>query len=483
MTIALIARLALAGVFAAAGLTKLADRNGTRKAVVDFGTPETIAGALAILLPIAELGVAVLLLPASTALVGALGALALLMLFSAAIAISLARGKTPECHCFGQLHSAPASWKTLARNAVLAGVAVVAIAGTFADPAPSATAWVGDLDGSGLVALAVGVTAIVLLSVGAVAFLSLMRSYGHVLVRLERVEAALEGAGLTVDEELQLPEIGLAPGTPTPFFAATAIAGGQVSPETIASSGLPTLLLFSSPHCGPCAALMPSVAEWQDEHADRLLVVVASSGSAEEVREEAERHGLEHVLHDVDNRLSELFQANGTPSAVLLAPEGTVASWVASGAEWIEQLVSQTLSAEDDAGLPLGAAAPDLELSDLDGERVSLGELRGRDSLLLFWNPDCGYCRGMHADLLSWERSANGVTPRLVVVSSGDAESTRAEGFGSLVLLDAEFTAGEAFHASGTPMAVLIDSEGRIASGVAAGADAVFELAQAPART
>jgi thiol-disulfide isomerase/thioredoxin len=108
---------------------------------------------------------------------------------------------------------------------------------------------------------------------------------------------------------------------------------------------------------------------------------------------------------------------------------------------------------------------------------IALEALRGRNTLLLFWNPDCGFCRAMHDDLLSWERSANGVTPRLVVVSSGDEPSTRAEGFRSLVLLDEDFAAGTAFNANGTPMAVLVDAEGRIASLVAAGPEAVLALA------
>ena len=43
-----------------------------------------------------------------TALAGAVGALALLLLFSGAVALALSRGHEPECHCFGQLHSAPA---------------------------------------------------------------------------------------------------------------------------------------------------------------------------------------------------------------------------------------------------------------------------------------------------------------------------------------------------------------------------------------
>jgi thiol-disulfide isomerase/thioredoxin len=213
-----------------------------------------------------------------------------------------------------------------------------------------------------------------------------------------------------------------------------------------------------------------------------LTIVFASDGEAGEVRAEAEEFELEHVLLDADRRVYGAFQANGTPSAVLIAPDGTIGSWVASGREWIEQLVAQTLGGEEgEGGLPLGTETPALELPTLDGGTVSLASLRGRDTLLLFWNPDCGFCRSMHEDLLAWEASANGVHPRLVIVSSGDAESTRAEGFRSLVLLDEEFAAGTAFEANGTPMAVLVDAEGRVASNVAAGAAAVLDLAAAVA--
>jgi hypothetical protein len=47
----------------------------------------------------------------------------------------------------------------------------------------------------------------------------------------------------------------------------------------------------------------------------------------------------------------------------------------------------------------------------------------------------------------------------------------------STVVLDQQFAAGRAFGASGTPSAVLVDAEGKIASEVAVGAPAVLELA------
>ena len=307
-----------------------------------------------------------------------------------------------------------------------------------------------------------------------------MRSYGQVLTRLDRVETALARAGLDLEDAIEADRIGLEPGTAAPTFWAQSLSGETVSLDTLTESGLPSVLLFTSPHCGPCEALLPVAAEWQRGHADELNVVFASDGTREELLAEAEEHGLEHVLLDEDRRLYAAFQANGTPSAVLIAADGTVGSWIASGSDWIEQLVEQSLEGEEGEGLPVGTDAPALELPSLEGDTVALASLRGREALLVFWNPDCGFCRTMHEDILAWEESANGVTPRLVVISSGDAESTRAEGFRSLVLLDESFEAGSAFEANGTPMAILLDAEGRIASGVAAGADAVLDLVGAP---
>ena len=480
MTITLIARLVLAAVFAVASLTKLADRAGTRKAVVAFGAPERIAGALALLVPLAELAVALVLLPSGTAVAGAVGALALLGVFSAAIVWSLAHGRAPDCHCFGQLHSAPTSWKTVARNGVLAALGVVVISVGLAGSTTSATAWIGDLNGSELLALAVAVTAGLLLAVGAMAFLSLLRSYGKVLVRLDRLEAAIVEAGIDIGDLEQEPEIGLAPGTPAPAFDVPSLTGERITLGSLSALDVPSLLLFTSPHCGPCKTLFPIAAAWQEEHADVLNVVFVTDGGVEAARVEAKEFELDTVVLDEDHELYARYEANGTPSAVLIAPDGTIGSWVASGSDWIEQLVSEATSdatTEEEMGLPVGTEAPDVALPSLDGNRVSLTDLRGRDTLLLFWNPDCGFCRSMHDDLVAWEQSRNGQGPQLVVVSSGDEESTRAEGFLSLVLLDEEYAAGGAFGANGTPMAVLVDAKGRIASDVAAGAEAVLTLA------
>src|SRR5438876_9523366 len=46
-------------------------------------------------------------------------------------------------------------------------------------------------------------------------------------------------------------------------------------------------------------------------------------------------------------------------------------------------------------GLPIGSEAPAFELPDLAGEQKSLARFRGQPLLVIFFNPDCGFCREM----------------------------------------------------------------------------------------
>ena len=85
----------------------------------------------------------------------------------------------------------------------------------------------------------------------------------------------------------------------------------------------------------------------------------------------------------------------------------------------------------------------------------------------------------MLPDLKEWESGAPKDAPRLVVVSAGSEEANKEMGLASPVLLDQQFAVGRAFGASGTPSAILVDEEGKIASQVAVGAPAVMELAGA----
>ena len=133
------------------------------------------------------------------------------------------------------------------------------------------------------------------------------------------------------------------------------------------------------------------------------------------------------------------------------------------------------------AGLPIGAPAPDFELPDLDGIRRKLSELRGKELLLIFFNPKCGFCTRMAADLaaLSPEGGAARATP--IVVTTGDANENRklVEKYGirCAVLLQEQMEVASQFRAQGTPMGYRIDAAGRIASELAVGAEALLKLA------
>jgi thiol-disulfide isomerase/thioredoxin len=222
---------------------------------------------------------------------------------------------------------------------------------------------------------------------------------------------------------------------------------------------------------------MPTVAAWQRDHADALTVALLSDGDEERVRAEAAEHGLDNVLVDEGLAAYQAYEANGTPSAVLVADDGTIATWIAAGSDWIESVVEQAFAGVGRTpGLPGGSDAPATRLQTLGGRRAGVTDLVDRPTVVLFWNPGCGFCRSLHDDVLAWESSRPAEAPDLLVVSSGEVEDVQAEGFTSAVLLDPAWKLSSEFGADGTPMAVLLDQNGRITSSLVTGGPAVLEL-------
>jgi uncharacterized membrane protein YphA (DoxX/SURF4 family) len=152
--VTLAARLILAAVFAVAGAAKLLDRDGARQVVRAFAVPRPLVVPVAVVLPVAELAVAAALTLTFSAVTGAVGALVLLALFIAGITVSLARGRQPDCRCFGQIHSAPIGGKTVARNAALAVLAVLVV---LAGPGTGLSAWSSRLSAVEWLTLAVAI--------------------------------------------------------------------------------------------------------------------------------------------------------------------------------------------------------------------------------------------------------------------------------------------------------------------------------------
>ena len=116
----------------------------------------------------------------------------------------------------------------------------------------------------------------------------------------------------------------------------------------------------------------------------------------------------------------------------------------------------------------------------IKGNAFDLDSLKGEKALMVFWNPGCGFCKRMTDDLKQWESVKPADAPNIVLVSTGTIESNAEQGLTSTVLIDQGFNVGRSFGASGTPSAVLIDEQGRVASDVAVGAPKVLALAGAP---
>jgi peroxiredoxin len=134
-------------------------------------------------------------------------------------------------------------------------------------------------------------------------------------------------------------------------------------------------------------------------------------------------------------------------------------------------------------GLPLGSAAPDFALPDLSGTRKALSDFRGKRLLLVFFNPRCGFCARMAPDLAALRTDGAEGRPLPLVVSTGDSEANRtlvaAHGLRCPVLLDASpMEVASQYQAHGTPIGYLVDEEGKIASELAIGADALLALAE-----
>jgi hypothetical protein len=98
----ILARLVLGGVFIVAGAVKVVDPLAFARGIVDYDlTPELFVPALAVVLPWWEVlagGLAI----AGRWRLGALGSLTLMsVVFLGVGVITLARGLSPECACFG----------------------------------------------------------------------------------------------------------------------------------------------------------------------------------------------------------------------------------------------------------------------------------------------------------------------------------------------------------------------------------------------
>ena len=150
-------QLLMALVLVIAGSAKLVRQQAFLDSVLRFElVPPIFARAVALLMPVFEIGVGVALVLRFLPEAASALALILMLIFTAVIAITLARGKDVSCGCFGSSHDSRVSGRTLVRNLILVAIATIPL--VFIHPTNSPVTPTDDLLLIGIALAVVAVT-------------------------------------------------------------------------------------------------------------------------------------------------------------------------------------------------------------------------------------------------------------------------------------------------------------------------------------
>ncbi len=155
----------------------------------------------------------------------------------------------------------------------------------------------------------------------------------------------------------------------------------------------------------------------------------------------------------------------------------------------MNQLQRQVLTALEPArfvnppaeGLDKGTPAPAFSLSDTKGGQVSLADLAGQQTLLVFSSISCPGCIKLFPELKTFSEQSQEV--RVVMVSRASEEENvqlvEEQGF-AFVVLNWQDAVAQDYQVPGTPFAYLIDEQGIIVNkGFVAALEQLEELVEA----
>jgi len=490
--ILLLIRLFLAAIFALAGIGKLLDLQGSEKAVKDFGVPENLAKPFSVLLPVAEILIAVFLLFVQTSWLGAIGGFLLLLVFIGGMLFQMAKGNAPDCHCFGQIHSEPVSAKSLIRNAVFAVPAFVLVVSGSENQGLSLFDSANDSSENNVMQFIIGLATIGLLATVVFYLKKISEQQTQIMRRIEILELTSHDGGRQVEREnLSNPHDGLPIGAPAPDFELPDVNGRDVAFEHLLAKAKPLLFFFVSANCNPCEALLPEIEAWQRELENKVNFVFISSGKAKENSDKFAGESFRQILLQKEREVATLFGAPWTPTALLINADGTIASRAAAGDAAIRELVEKIKAENLEKDFlfigngngngntkppKIGESIPEFLIEDLQGIQVSQRNFQGKKTLVAFWSLTCPHCVSMMKDLREWEKQKGQDEPNLIVFSDGEIEAHKNLDLQSPILIDKEYKTAQKLGMYGTPSAVLVNENGRIISETATGAPQIWAL-------
>jgi len=129
------------------------------------------------------------------------------------------------------------------------------------------------------------------------------------------------------------------PGERAPELLLADLAGRPVRIGGPDPGGASTLVLFVSPSCPVCKAVLPAARSLRDAEAGRLRLVIASDGPPSEHAAFARERGLGGESYVLSTELGLRYRVGSLPHAVLLDAEGVVrARGLVNSREHLESL-------------------------------------------------------------------------------------------------------------------------------------------------
>jgi peroxiredoxin len=326
----------------------------------------------------------------------------------------------------------------------------------------------------------------------------LVRQNGRILLRLETIEKLLAARDVPPRQEPQ----GLNIGTPAPDFELPDLSGEQHRLSEF--RGRELLLIFFNPQCGFCTAMADDLAKLPtDGRNGRPVPLVITTGDSETNRRLIQEHGVRcTVLRQDQMEVAAQYQAAGTPMGYRIDAAGNIASELTVGADALLRLAqpdatqrqasgkdrkpygkkpdpSLSRSRLQRNGLKAGTVAPEFQLPRIEGGELALADLRGRQTLLVFSDPDCGPCDEVAPLLQEIHESRPDL--QVVVISRRDADATRAKadrlGLTYPIVMQKQWEISLKYAMFATPIGYLIDEHGVLLSDVAVGVRPILALA------
>lgn len=322
----------------------------------------------------------------------------------------------------------------------------------------------------------------------------MMLQQGRLQLRVENLEQILQER----NEFTQTPELagltGLTPGSALRDFELPLASGGSVTLSEW--RGRRVVLAFVSPRCNFSLEFLSSLPAATPAGGPGLLLV--STGDLEENRELTHRYRLSYPLAVQENsEVSSLFRAHGTPTGYLVDAAGKTEGALLIGKAQLLEAIGASPGAGAPApkghfsksvegsklvrnGLRPGTKAPEFTLPLVNEGELSLRELFGRRTLLVFSDPGCAPCQELAPKLERIHRRMRRL--QVLMVSRGDREANRAKvrehGLSFPVVLQKHWEISRAYGIFATPVGYLIGADGVLAFDVAVGEEAILRLAE-----